>query len=38
MAKQTEQMVPTKNGGAEAQTRQGIQLARFNPFALLDEL
>ena len=38
MANQTKQMVPTKNGGAEAQMRQGIQLARFNPFALLDEL
>jgi hypothetical protein len=38
MAKQTEQMVPRKNGGTEAQARQGIQLARLNPFALLDEL
>jgi HSP20 family protein len=38
MPNQTEQIVPTKNGGGEAQARQGTQLARFNPFALLDEL
>jgi hypothetical protein len=38
MPSQTEQMVPRKNGGTEAHGRQGTQLARWNPFALLDEL
>jgi HSP20 family protein len=37
MATQTEQMVD-KNSSNQAEPRQGMRLARWNPFALLDEL
>jgi HSP20 family protein len=38
MAQQTTEMKRRENGGAESQTQQNAQLARWSPFALLDEL